>query len=254
LNDNQLVSLDSKLFSANRKISLINFSNNQLGFVGKNILTPLVNLDKAYFSSAGCISHEVNYATDIDNLKSLLNQSCSRTKVEQQIPCCDDVKALNERILDLEKENEEKQLKIEELETKNLVLGRPLRTTRKTVTLSPLLTTCLNEKDDLGQENDELKVENTRLISEIEVCARPSRPTRTTRPTVSPALTICNNKKHECEGNLDERNERITELEGELSACRQKAKPKCVCSTCPVCPNPTANVYPSKKFQKKYFF
>lgn len=76
LSFNKLVSLDGDLFQHTRKLERIDFNNNLIKHVGRDLLTGLTNLTVAFFFSNPCINAGTDTLKGVQALKLLLPQLC----------------------------------------------------------------------------------------------------------------------------------------------------------------------------------
>lgn len=81
--DNDIEKLDSDLFQFNPEVRVIAFDDNELKFVGKNILKPLRKLVEASFRGRGnsCIFRFADTPSQISELIAELEENC-QTKLQ----------------------------------------------------------------------------------------------------------------------------------------------------------------------------
>jgi hypothetical protein len=82
---NDLERLDSDLFETNPEIRFIDFTQNKLKIVGRNILSPLRNLLSAKFEYNFCISMNSGFEQDIQKFKLELEEMCTETISNRRI-------------------------------------------------------------------------------------------------------------------------------------------------------------------------
>lgn len=78
---NNLKTLDSDLFQFNLELCVVAFDNNELKFVGKDILKPLTKLMEASFLGSGnsCIHKFAQTQSEISELIAELEKNCMNT-------------------------------------------------------------------------------------------------------------------------------------------------------------------------------
>jgi hypothetical protein len=84
LDDNKLQALDGNLFENTPHLKKISFDNNNLVFVGGNILNPLRSLTNAFFFGNRCVSRYVFSASDLPLLKRDFETKCwDKTQIKK---------------------------------------------------------------------------------------------------------------------------------------------------------------------------
>lgn len=77
LYSNLLETLQSDVFLSNTALEYVSFYNNRLTHIGSKLLSPLINLKKAYFDKNICIDKQAASEQGISELKLEIAQQCS---------------------------------------------------------------------------------------------------------------------------------------------------------------------------------
>lgn len=85
LYDNNLRSLPGDLFEGNPDILFINFIDNKPTNVGVRILTPLKELNQAYFDMNTCINQRADTKSDISSLVAALEANCQKNTMYAEL-------------------------------------------------------------------------------------------------------------------------------------------------------------------------
>lgn len=82
---NNLHKLDGDLFEYNSQLKAINFGGNELTFIGEKILTPLKNLEQAYFGRANCIDMYAMRKDELPDMIAEVQAKCGITALIDEI-------------------------------------------------------------------------------------------------------------------------------------------------------------------------
>lgn len=86
LSGNGIESLDGDLFEFNPEIGYVNFSGNQIKFVGENIFNSLLKLKHANFLENICINDVAKSKTEISILTEKIGKRCSKASSSAAAP------------------------------------------------------------------------------------------------------------------------------------------------------------------------